>query len=59
MKSVTAAADGLDEVGHGMDRASRTAAAVEADHPGLEVEAWLSYDHRITLVSGSTRDQKS
>jgi hypothetical protein len=47
----------LHLVARGMDRAYRAAAAVEADHPGLEVETWLSYDDELLREDPETLPQ--
>jgi hypothetical protein len=44
-------------VARGMERAYRAAAAVEADHPGLEVETWLSYDDELLREDPETLPQ--
>ena len=47
----------LHLVARGLERASRAAAAVEADHPGLEVETWLAADDALRREDPETLPQ--
>ena len=47
----------LHLVARGMERADRAAAAVEADHPGLEVETWLAADDALRREDPETLPQ--